>query len=48
MSNGRVVARGEPENVITEESVHSVFGVHARVEFDPAAKSLKVEVIEPA
>ena len=48
MSNGRVVANGEPENVITEESIHSVFGVHARVEFDSAAKSLKVEVIEPA
>ena len=48
MSNGRVVADGEPESVITEESVHSVFGVHARVEFDPKAKSVKVEVIEPA
>ena len=48
MSNGRVVADGEPENVITEESVRSVFGVHARVEFDPRAEALRVEVIEPA
>lgn len=48
MSHGRVVAEGEPKNVITEESVHTVFGVHARVEFDPATESLKVEVIEPA
>ncbi len=48
MSNGHVVADGEPKDVITEESVHSVFGVHARVEFDPGTKSLKVEVMEPA
>ncbi|MYA60044.1 MAG: ABC transporter ATP-binding protein [Chloroflexi bacterium] len=48
MLNGHVVADGEPKDVITEESVHSVFGVHARVEFDPGTKSLKVEVMEPA
>ena len=48
MSNGRVVADGEPKQVITEESVHSVFGVHARVELDPTTEKLKVEVIEPA
>ncbi len=48
MSNGRVVADGEPREVITEQSVHSVFGVHACVEFDPEAGCVRVEVIEPA
>ncbi len=48
MSNGRVVADGEPKKVITEESVHNVFGVHARVYVDSATDTLKVEVIEPA
>lgn len=48
MSDGRVVAYGAPNKVITEESVHNVFGVHARVELDPTTEKLKVEVIEPA
>ena len=48
MSKGRVVADGDPKNVVTEESVHSVFGVQARVYVDEATGYLKVEVIEPA
>lgn len=48
MSKGRVVADGDPKNVVTEESVSSVFGVQARVYVDPMTDYLKVEVIEPA
>ena len=48
MSKGRVVADGDPKDVITEDSLYDVFGVRARVYLDSAADSLKVEVIEPA
>ena len=35
MRNGALVAEGTPREVVTEEIVHSVFGVHARVIDDP-------------
>lgn len=35
MSNGALVAEGSPREVVTEETVHAVFGVHSRVIDDP-------------
>ncbi len=35
MRNGALVAEGSPREVVTEEIVHAVFGVHARVIDDP-------------
>ncbi|MFN7025201.1 MAG: histidinol phosphatase, partial [Pseudorhizobium sp.] len=32
---GRVVAAGTPEEVLTEDLLDEVFGVHARVELSP-------------
>lgn len=35
MRNGAIVAEGTPRDVVTEETVHAVFGVRARVIDDP-------------
>lgn len=35
MRNGALVAEGSPREVVTEETVHAVFGVHSRVIDDP-------------
>jgi iron complex transport system ATP-binding protein len=39
MKDGSVVATGSPAEVITEELVASVFGLHARVLPDPESGS---------
>jgi iron complex transport system ATP-binding protein len=37
MRNGRLVAQGTPDEVITEELVHDVFGLRCRVMIDPVS-----------
>jgi iron complex transport system ATP-binding protein len=37
MRNGRLVAQGTPDEVITEEMVHDVFGLRCRVMVDPVS-----------
>ncbi|MFB6725471.1 ABC transporter ATP-binding protein [Kribbella sp. NPDC056345] len=37
MKNGAIVAKGNPDDVITEEVVHDVFGLHVKIIPDPVA-----------
>ncbi|TDD62503.1 ABC transporter ATP-binding protein [Kribbella antibiotica] len=37
MKNGAIVAKGNPADVITEEVVHDVFGLHVKIIPDPVA-----------
>lgn len=47
LEGGRVVADGEPEDVITPDMVELAFGVRSAVFRDPATGALAVSLIEP-
>ena len=48
LSNGRVLADGSPEEVLSPEIVESAFGVKSAVYRDPITGSLAISVIGPA
>ena len=48
MSNGRVVAEGLPEEVLSPETIESAFGVRAAVHRDPVTACLVINLIGPA
>ena len=48
MKDGRVLAQGSPEQVLTPEIVESAFGVKAAVYRDPVTGSLAISLIGPA
>ncbi|MDE2933993.1 MAG: heme ABC transporter ATP-binding protein [Chloroflexota bacterium] len=48
IGNGAVVTEGQPEDVLTPETIESAFGVRAAVYRDPATDALAVSLIGPA
>lgn len=48
LSDGRVLAEGTPEQVLTPEIIESAFGVRSAVYADPVTGSLVVSLIAPA
>ena len=48
LSDGRVVAEGEPEEVLTPERIEAAYGVRAAVYRDPITDALAVSPIAPA
>ena len=48
MSEGMIVAEGQPEGVLTTENLRSVFGVETAVQVDPASGYPQVWLIGPA
>ena len=48
LNRGRVLAVGSPEEVLTPETIESVFDVHSAVYRDPITGSLAISLIGPA
>ena len=48
MKDGRILAKGSPEEVLTPETIHISFGVKAAVYRDPVAGSLALSLIGAA
>ena len=48
MKEGRIVAKGSPEEVLTPEAIQVSFGVKAAVYRDPVAGSLALSLLDPA
>ena len=48
LSEGRVLAEGTPEEVLTRETIESAFGVRCAVHPDPVTGALAVSLIGPA
>ena len=48
LSEGRVLAEGAPEEVLTRETIESAFGVRCAVHPDPVTGALAVSLIGPA
>ena len=48
LSDGRVLAEGRPEEVLTPEAIESAFGVRCAVYPDPVTGSLAISLIGPA
>ena len=48
MKNGKILAKGSPEEVLTPETIQVSFGVKAAVYRDPVAGSLALSLLDPA
>ena len=48
MKNGKILAKGSPEEVLTPEAIQVSFGVKAAVYRDPVAGSLALSLLDPA
>ena len=48
MKDGRILAKGSPEEVLTPETIQASFGVKAAVYRDPVAGSLALSLLDPA
>ncbi len=48
MSSGRVVAQGEPRDVLTRETIRAAFGIESELREDAATGCLAVSMIGPA
>ncbi len=48
MKDGRITAKGSPEEVLTPEAIRAAFGVRAAVYRDPVAGSLALSLLGPA
>lgn len=47
MKDGRILAKGSPEEVLTPETIQASFGVKAAVYRDPVAGSLALSLLDP-
>ena len=47
MKDGRILAKGSPEEVLTTETIQASFGVKAAVYRDPVAGSLALSLLDP-
>ena len=48
MKDGKILAKGSPEEVLTTEAIQASFGVKAAVYRDPVAGSLALSLLDPA